>query len=264
MATLREWVDRLRGSLRGGRPDAELEEELRLHLELAAEDARQRDASSEDAARAAAIGSGGVAQAMEALRDQRGLPWLDDLARDVRHAARLLRRSPAFASVAVLSLALGIGATTAVFGAFSGLALRTVPVDHPETLVRLRWVGVNEMGADFNEYGYSEQLGGRRTRTTFSYPMFEVFRAHNHTLVDLLACAPKSRLNVVVNGRAESPPDSWPPGATSTCWACTRPQDEPSIRPTTGPARPRSLSSATDTGSAASAVTGPPSARSSR
>jgi hypothetical protein len=96
MASLREWIKRFWGTLRANRDDRDLEEELRLHLELAAEDALRRGHTTERAPRAARIHAGGVAQAMEALRDQRGLPWLDDLARDMRYGLRTLRSSPVF------------------------------------------------------------------------------------------------------------------------------------------------------------------------
>jgi predicted permease len=141
MATLREWLIRLLGTLRPSRRDADLEEELRVHLELATEDERRRANSSEDARRAAAIRSGGMAQAMEAVRDQRGLPWLNDLARDLRYAFRTLRRSPMFASVAGLTLALGIGANTAVFSIADAVLFRTLPVSNPRDLVVLRQRG---------------------------------------------------------------------------------------------------------------------------
>src|SRR5438094_729873 len=100
MPTLREWLSRLWGTLRRNRVDRDLEHELRLHLEFASEDTRRRGASPESAIRAARLQAGGVAQAMEALRDQRGLPWLEDLARDVRYGCRSLARSPAFTLVA--------------------------------------------------------------------------------------------------------------------------------------------------------------------
>jgi predicted permease len=143
MATLREWAIRVWATLTPSRRDAELEEELRLHLELATEDERRRANSGDDARRAAAIRSGGIAQAMEAVRDQRGLPWLDDLVRDLRYGLRALRRNRMFASVAVLTLALGIGANTAIFSLADAVLLRTLPVSHPRDLVVLRQRGPN-------------------------------------------------------------------------------------------------------------------------
>ena len=131
MATLREWVSRLWGTLRRNRTDRDLEEELRLHLELAAEDARRRGDSPESAVRAARIRAGGTAQAMEALRDQRGLPWLQDLASDLRYGCRMLAKNPGFTLVAVLSLAIGIGANTAVFSFADTLLLRPLTVPRP-------------------------------------------------------------------------------------------------------------------------------------
>src|SRR5688572_10189463 len=104
MRVLREWLHRIVGSLSRRRRDQELEQELRTHLELAAEQAQRRGETPQNAARTAGILSGRVAQTMEELRDQRGVPWLDDFARDVRHSTRALRRSPTFTTVALLTL----------------------------------------------------------------------------------------------------------------------------------------------------------------
>ena len=134
MIVLREWLIRLWGTFRGRRPDADLHEELRLHVELAAEEARRRGLPSGAAARAAQLRAGGIAQAIEAQRDQRGLPWLEDLARDLRHTSRALVRAPGFTIVAVLSLALGIGANTAIFTLMDAVLFRTVPVEQPDQL----------------------------------------------------------------------------------------------------------------------------------
>jgi predicted permease len=170
VATLREWLDRLWGTLRRKRADHELKEELRLHLELAAEDMRSGSGSLEQAERAATLRAGGMSQAMEALRDQRGVPFLEDLARDLRHAARTLLRSPGFATVAILTLALGIGATTALFSVVDAVLLKPLPVQDPERLVVL---------------SLRNALGERLTG--FSYPLFSELQARNHTLIATFA-----------------------------------------------------------------------------
>src|SRR5438034_9395985 len=120
----REWMTRLFGTFRPSRRDADLEQELRTHLELAADDERRRGGASSDARRAAAIRSGGLTQSLDALRDQRALPWLDDLARDVRYGIRIFARTPAFTVVSILSLAIGIGANTAIFSVINAVLLR--------------------------------------------------------------------------------------------------------------------------------------------
>jgi predicted permease len=124
--------------------------------------------------------------------------------RDLRHAVRLLLQSKTWTLMVVLSLALGIGANTAIFSAVNGLVLQTLPgVDRPDTLVRLLWVGENDMGNDFNEYGPRTSVGGRELRSTFPPRIFQEFRAANRTLDDLFACAPQGQVNVVTGNRAE-------------------------------------------------------------
>ncbi len=110
---------------------------------MAAEHELPRANSREDARRAAVIRIGGIAQGMEAARDQRGLPWLTDLARDLRYGLRALRRNPMFTAVAILTLALGIGANTAIFSLAEAVLLRTLPVSNPRELVVLRQIGPN-------------------------------------------------------------------------------------------------------------------------
>ena len=137
MRILREWSHRLWGTLLQRRRDSDLEQELRLHRELAAEHAQRRGLNPTDSARAARFKAGGTSQAMDALRDQRGVPWLDDLTRDVQHGIRMLRRTPVFTVVALLTLALGIGANTAIFSIVNGVILRPLDYPKPEQLMYL-------------------------------------------------------------------------------------------------------------------------------
>ena len=125
--------------------------------------------------------------------------------RDLRHGARMLLQAKGWTAVVVLSLGLGIGANTALFSAINGLLLRKLAVKDPDTLVRLRGIGRNQMATSSSGYGFinTDAYGGVMARTTFSYPMYQQFRADNQTMSDLLACAPYGRVNVVVDGRAE-------------------------------------------------------------
>src|SRR3954447_5829879 len=124
---------------------------------------------------------------------------------DIRHAARLLIQQKAWTLVVVLSIALGIGANTALFGAVNGLLLQTIPVATPDALVRMRYVGKNDMGNDFSEYGFSgKDASGRDIRSTLSYPIFRQFQTDGvQTMTGVAAGAPIGQRNVVVDGRAD-------------------------------------------------------------
>src|SRR3954464_4816985 len=167
MRFLREWIHRLRGTLLPSRRDADLEEELRLHLAMAAEEARRRGLEPADAVRAARIEAGGASQAMDTLRDQRGLPWLDDLARDVSHGLRTLRRTPVFTAVALLTLALGIGANTAIFSVVNGVILRPVAYPRPEHLMYLT-TEFPALGLTRNPLSVQEYLEFRQINRSFA------------------------------------------------------------------------------------------------
>lgn len=137
MDWLRTLLSRCKAFLIRNKLDQELEEEFRTHLDFATEENCRRGMPEDEARRAALRDFGGVTQIRERYRVRRGLPLLDTLAQDIRFATRQISRTPGFAAVAIVTLALGIGANTAVFTLTHALLLRTLPVPDPAELVRL-------------------------------------------------------------------------------------------------------------------------------
>jgi predicted permease len=123
--------------------------------------------------------------------------------KDLRHGIRTLLHAKGWTAVVVISLALGIGANTALFSAINGLYLRKLPVKDPDTLVRLRFIGRNDMSTSSSDYGPTRLPGGAPGRSTFSYAMYRQLLADNRTMEDMFACAPYGRANLVVDGHAE-------------------------------------------------------------
>ncbi len=124
---LRGMATRLRSLVLRGREEAELEEEIRFHIEEETSKLLRQGWNAEAARREAYRRFGGVERMKERTRDERGTGWVDDVARDVRYAGRTLRRAPGFSLMAVLTLALGIGATTAMFSLVRGVLLQGLP-----------------------------------------------------------------------------------------------------------------------------------------
>ena len=124
MRTLRALALRLRGAFRGARDEGDFEAQIQADIDLHVEDSVRAGASPEEARRQALVKFGGLDAAREAWRDRRGLPFLETLVRDVVHALRVLGRNKGWSAVAIASLALGVGAATAVFSAANALLLR--------------------------------------------------------------------------------------------------------------------------------------------
>ena len=154
---MRKLLNLLRG--RRARLENDLDRELRYHFDLRVEDLRAEGRSQDDARKQAAIEMGGIEQVQEDVRETWTLRWLEDAARDARYAARSLARSPGFTITAVASLAIGIGASAAIFSLLDQVLLRLLPVREPQRLVLVDWKGnalahARGSGAGFNLMSY--------------------------------------------------------------------------------------------------------------
>ena len=145
------WM-RLRAMLRRRRLEEQLDQELRFHLEMATEQNLERGMGPEQARRAALRSFGGVAKIKEECRDSWGVQHADALRQDLRQGARGLLRNPGFTAVIGLTLALGIGANTAIFSLIHGVLLRSLPYGGGDRLVRLY-----QSSTQFEQFGFSVQ-----------------------------------------------------------------------------------------------------------
>ena len=201
MSTIRRWFARFLGIFAGARRERELAEELETHLQMQIDENVRRGMSTDEARRSACVKAGGIAAARDAYRDQRGVPFVADLRQDVRFAGRLIRRNPAIAAIIVVSLALGIGANTAVFSLTDAVFFKALPVADPEELVLFEWTGpVRTRG-----YAGSQRRGprpGQVIGASFSMPFFEQVRAAGAGLSGVFAFAPLEQLNMIAGGDA--------------------------------------------------------------
>lgn len=181
---LRKAKNLIRNLMHGRAQDSELDAELRGYAEMLADEKMRAGMKPEEARRAAQIDLGGVEQVKEQVREARAGAWLDSLFQDVRYGARMLRKSPGFTIVAVLTLALGIGANTALFSVVNGVLLTPLSYPHSDRLV-----AVAESSPPFLE-------------GSISYPDFVDWTKMNHTF-DALAAYRHGDFNLTGWGDAE-------------------------------------------------------------
>jgi predicted permease len=176
-------LEKIWNTIRPARLQRELDEELRLHLELRARDLEKTGLSSSDAKSEAALRLGNFTLESERTRDMDISIALETVIKDLRYALRQLARSPVFTTVAVASLALGIGANTAIFSIFNAVLLASLPVRNPQELVIL---------TNPNMTGFSNGHQGG-VRNLLSYAEYEALRDHTKTMSGLFAS--ESELN---------------------------------------------------------------------
>src|SRR5437773_6582421 len=195
MGRVRAALMRLAGLVTPGARDPEFAAELESHLQLHIDDNLRAGMTPDQARRHALIYLGGPAQTQERYRDQHGIPALDALRQDLVSAVRVLRKNPGFAATAILTLALGVGANSAIFSLVNATLLRPLPFKDPDRLVMI-------FAAD-----------GRRGRglDNPTYPDFADWRNQNHTFESMAAYANRSVAfsvddqTVLINGKRVTP-----------------------------------------------------------
>ena len=202
MSRLRRILSRFRNLFRNNRAEEELAREVASHLTLLADDFERRGMSPEEARLAAKRAYGGVEQAKQADRDERSLLWIEQTVQDLRYALRMLARSPGFATVAILTLALGIGANSAIFSVIDAVMLRSLPAEDPQRLVIFSWSSHHKPKlSGHSDYGDCDD-DVRARDCSVSVPFYEALRSRTATFYGVAAFAGPRDVSFSGNGPA--------------------------------------------------------------
>jgi predicted permease len=183
----------------------QMQEELEFHIENYAEDLMRNGVPRTEAMRRARAELGSIPAGAEQCRAAWGTQLVDELRANLGFAARMLAKSPAFTSIAIGSLALGIGANTVIFTAAQHMLLDKLAVPHPNDLRMLWWTQPNNNGIVEQMWGYFDDgPQDSQVSTSFSYPVFEQLRRQNRSMQDVFAFKPMDGQTVNVGGRAEA------------------------------------------------------------
>ena len=204
MAAISRYLRRIAALFRRDRLDDQLREEIAGHIELRRRQLIEAGVDPADAQSRARQQFGNATRIREDTREMWSLPALDTIVQDLRYGVRMMRRSPAVALVAIVSLGLGIGGAAAVFGLADALLLRELPVRSPEQLAIFRWTsGPVSVFESLNGNTQRNDNDFSVTSTSFSTPAFEAMRQDLSDRANVFGFAELYRVNLSIDGQAD-------------------------------------------------------------
>ncbi len=188
------------------RDNSALDAELEFHIQMRARDLVREEFSPQEALRLARVRFGNLTLEKEKIREATVMVWLESIFQDIRYSLRAMRKTPLVTAIAILSLALGIGANTAIFSVLDALLLRSLPVKDPRRVFVLSWSAPPsvsmKMMRNLQSYRH-DSASGDDSSTAFSYPVFERFSHVSTTASQLFAFIDLEHAGIVADGRAE-------------------------------------------------------------